>query len=165
MTGAAMLHLLDAEVEESWVDYNGHMNDACYAILMSQATDALMQRIGLGPEGRKAAKLTIYTLSMLIHYLKEAKLGAPLSLHGQMLEHDDRRIRFWIELRHGAGGDVLALSEQLLICIDQSGAAPRPAPFAPAMQEKIAAIALEHAKLPAPERAGQGISLRRRPRG
>ena len=160
-----MMHLLDARVEESWVDYNGHMNDAYYAILMSHATDALMQRIGLGPEGRRATQLTIYTLSMLIHYLKEAKLGAPLSVHGQLLEHDAKRIRFWLELRHGGDGDVLALSEQLLICVDQSDAVPRPASFLPDMQAKIAALATEHARLPVPGRAGHGISLRRRPRG
>jgi len=30
-----------------WIDYNGHLRDAYYALIVSLATDALMDRIGL----------------------------------------------------------------------------------------------------------------------
>jgi acyl-CoA thioester hydrolase len=30
-----------------WIDYNGHLRDAYYALALSLATDALMDRIGL----------------------------------------------------------------------------------------------------------------------
>ena len=159
-----MMHLLDAKVEAAFVDYNGHMNDASYARLFSVSTDALMAAIGLGPEGRAATGLTIYTLSMMIHYLHEARLGEPLAVSGQLLEHDEKRIRFWLELRQRETGVVLALSEQLLVCVDQSGDAPRSAKFLPGMKAALGRIAAEHAHLPVPERAGQGISLARRAR-
>ena len=154
-----MMHLLDAEVEAAWIDYNGHMNDGYYAVLLSRAGDAFMASMGLDAARRDADRITIYTLSMLIHYLKEAKRGEPLTVFGRLLEHDAKRVRFWLELRRA--NDVLALSEQLLICIDQSGAAPRPAPFPGDMQARMAAVHAEHARLPAPERAGKGISLTR----
>lgn len=45
-----------------WVDYNGHLNDAYYALVFSRSLDALMDEIGLDEEGRKANAYTIFTL-------------------------------------------------------------------------------------------------------
>ena len=46
------LHLYDAVVLKDWVDYNGHMNDAAYAIPFSRAIDKLMDKIGLSASPR-----------------------------------------------------------------------------------------------------------------
>ena len=47
MHHGTMLHLVDARVAPEWLDYNGHMNDAAYAIVFSRSVDALMDRIGI----------------------------------------------------------------------------------------------------------------------
>jgi acyl-CoA thioester hydrolase len=162
MSKTGMIPLLESEVQAEWLDYNGHMNDAFYAMQFSKATDELMALIGLGDAGRKHYRLTMYTLSILIHYRKEARLGEPLAVTAQILEHDDKRMRVWMDMRQRESGDVLAWSEQVLICIDQSGDAPRPAPFKPEMKRALEKIAAAQAHLPLPERAGQGISLKRK---
>jgi acyl-CoA thioester hydrolase len=143
-----------------WVDYNRHMNDACYALAFSQGVDALMDSVGLDHAGRLATGHTIYTLAVMIRYLKEVKEGEAMALYGQVLESDAKRLRVWLTLRHAGTGDVLATSEQLLLSVDSSG--PRASSWPEPVAGKIAALTQAHAGLPVPADAGQGISLKRR---
>ncbi len=154
------LHLYDATVLPEWVDYNGHMNDAAYAIPFSRAIDALMVSVGLDKAGRAETNHTLFTLAMQMRYHQEVKEGAPLTVTGQILEMDAKRIRLYQWLRHGVDGTLLATCEQLLASVDQSG--PKIAAFPDGVRERIEAIAVKHASLPMPDDAGQGIELKRR---
>jgi len=156
----APLHLYDATVLSEWVDYNGHMNDAAYAIPFSRSIDAFMSTVGLDDAGRAATNHTIFTLALQIRYHHEAKEGAPLVVTGQILEMDAKRIRLYQWLRHGVVGTLLATCEQLLASVDQSG--PKISAFPDGVREQIEAIATSHSVLPMPEDAGQGIALKRR---
>ena len=49
----APLDLYATAVASDWIDYNGHMNDAAYALVFSRSVDALMDRIGLDAAARK----------------------------------------------------------------------------------------------------------------
>ncbi len=49
----APLDVYAAKVASEWVDYNGHMNDAAFAVVFSRSVDALMDRIGLDAAARK----------------------------------------------------------------------------------------------------------------
>ena len=154
------LPVLDIEVPPDWIDYNGHMNDACYAMAFSRAGDAFIDKMGLGEGERAATKRSIFTLAMVIRFLAEAKLGERLSISVQLLECDKKRIRFWQEARKGDG--PIATSEQVLTCVDLSGEKPRSAEFPPEVAAKLEALARDHAELPTPMEAGQGLTLKRR---
>jgi acyl-CoA thioester hydrolase len=154
------LKLMDTAVARDWVDYNGHMNDAAYALVFSRSGDALMDRIGLDAAARKASGRTLYTLQIMLHYFKEALEGAPLSVACQLLEHDSKRMRLWLEMRAGAEGDLLAASEQLLLSVDNS-AAPRAAPWRPETLAALDALAQAQRGMAVPPQAGRGIALRR----
>ena len=154
------LHLYDAIVLPDWVDYNGHMNDAAYAIPFSRAIDAMMAMVGLDEAGRVATNHTIFTLAMQMRYHHEVKQGEPLKVSGQIIEMDAKRIRLYQWLRHGVDDTLLATCEQLLASVDQSG--PKIAAFPESVGEKLRAIAAEHAELPIPDDAGQGIALKRK---
>src|SRR5271155_5050319 len=120
MNRGAALTLYDTLVASDWVDYNGHMNDAAYALVFSRATDALMDRIGLDAAARKASGRTLYTVQIMLHYLKEANEGAVLYIGCRLLEHDEKRMRVWLDMRGGRDGEVLASCEQLLLSIDKA---------------------------------------------
>jgi len=154
------LHLYDAIVLPEWVDYNGHMNDAAYAIPFSRAIDAIMAIVGLDEAGRVATNHTIFTLAMQMRYHHEVKQGEPLKVSGQIIEMDAKRIRLYQWLRHGVDDTLLATCEQLLASVDQSG--PKIAAFPESVGEKLRVIAAEHAILPIPDDAGQGIALKRK---
>jgi acyl-CoA thioester hydrolase len=160
MHRGAALSLYDTVVASDWVDYNGHMNDAAYALVFSRATDALMDRIGLDAAARKASGRTLYTLQIMLHYLQEASEGAPLFVACQLLEHDDKRMRVWLEMRAGKDGAVLAASEQLLLSIDKNDGA-KAAPWRTETLAALDALAKAHRGLAAPKLAGGGITLKR----
>ena len=156
----APLVLWDLEVAPDWVDYNGHMNDAAYALAFSRAGDRWMQTIALGPEERAASGYTLYTLQIMLHYLREVKRGAPLRVTAQLLEYDDKRARLWMELRSPLDGPAVAATEQLYLSVRQ-GEETRAAPWRDATSAALAQMLAVHAGLPAPPQAGRGISLRR----
>lgn len=161
MSTTAPFPLMETRVKPEWVDFNGHMNDAAYAAAFSDALMVMTDALGLDEDGRARTGRTIYTLTMMIRYRAEAALDAPLVLFGRILEVDSRRMRVWGEMHHGQTGTLLATTEQLFLCVDQSGASPRashwPEPFA----SRLAHMADEHASLPLPDGAGEGISLKR----
>jgi acyl-CoA thioesterase FadM len=156
------LHALDVEVAPEWIDYNGHMNDACYAIAFSRAGDAFIEKMGLGPDERAATNRSTFTLALVIRFIAEAKLGERLNVNIQVLECDKKRMRVWLEARRGSDGAPVATSEQVFTCVDLSGDGPRAAEFPPDVAAKLEALAQQHAELPMPLEAGQGLTLRRR---
>jgi len=103
MRHGSALPVLETTVVTDWVDYNGHMNDAAYAIVFSRSVDALMDRVGLDAAARKRTGQTVFTLQMMLHYFKEAKEGDMLAVSCQLLEHDDKRMRLWLDMTAPSG--------------------------------------------------------------
>ena len=155
-----MLLLTQTQVAPEWVDYNGHMNDAAYALAFSRAGDAWMERIALGPQARQDTGLTLYTLQIMLHYFQEAKLGDPLVIVCQLLEHDTKRARLWMEMRAPGQDSALAATEQLYLCVQQSPS-PRAAPWRAETMAALTDMARDHSALPMPALAGRGIALKR----
>jgi acyl-CoA thioester hydrolase len=152
--------LFTTSVDPAWIDYNGHMNDAYYALVFSRSGDKLLEAIGLETQGRDRTDRTIYTTTLTIHYHHEVTVGDVLAVDARLLEYDAKRLRIWFEMRNAAGATV-ATSEQVYLCVDQSGEKPRAASFLPEQQAAIAALAATTADLPWPKAAGRGISLKR----
>jgi acyl-CoA thioester hydrolase len=155
------LPVFEATVVSEWVDYNGHMNDAAYALVFSRAGDALMDRIGLDAAARKRSGHTVYTLQVMLHYFKEAKEGDALSVSCHLLEHDDKRMRVWLDMT-APGGERLAASEQLLISIAQREEGSHAAPWAFETKAALDALSKAQSGLPHPPAAGSGVALKRR---
>ena len=154
------LTLYETQVAPDWVDYNGHMNDAAFALVFSRATDALMDRIGLDAATRKGSGRTLFTLQVMLHYFREANEGGSLCVVCHLLEHDEKRMRIWLDMRAGRGGPVLAASEQLLLSVDNSAGA-RAAPWRAETLAALDALAKAQRGLAEPQLAGRGVRLKR----
>jgi acyl-CoA thioester hydrolase len=135
------------------------MNDAYYALVFSRTGDKLLEAIGLETQGRNRTSRTIYTTTLTIHYHHEVTESQVLAADARVLEYDAKRLRIWFEMRR-TDGTVVASSEQVYLCVDQSGEKPRAAAFLPDQQAAIAALAAATADLPWPKAAGRGISLK-----
>jgi betainyl-CoA thioesterase len=155
------LPVLEATVVSEWVDYNGHMNDAAYAIVFSRSVDALMDRVGLDAAARKRTGQSLFTLQMMLHYFKEAKEGEALAVTCHLLEHDEKRMRVWLEMT-SPGGERLAASEQLLISVALSEAGTHAAPWAFETKAALDALAKAQSGMAHPEQAGAGVALKRK---
>lgn len=156
----APLDVYATTVAAEWIDYNGHMNDAAYALVFSRAVDALMDRIGLDAASRKRAGQSLFTLQAMLHYFREAHEGAALRVDCRLLEHDDKRVRVWLEL-FDAEGERLAASEQLLLSVALGDEGGRAAPWTHETQAALDALQKLHGGLASPDGAGRGVEMRR----
>jgi acyl-CoA thioester hydrolase len=155
--GAALLTTWRGTVLPQWVDYNGHLNDAYYMVVFSEATNALMGMIGLDDAGRKATGHTIYTLEAHINYLQEVRQDVAIVVRTQILGSDAKRLQIYQTLHRADDDTLLAANEQMLLNIDVSG--PRAAPFAPTVSARVQMLTLAHKRLPRPKYAGRAIAL------
>ncbi len=157
--GEALL-VYQTRVDAAWIDDNDHMSDAAYALVFSRAVDALMDRIGLDAGQRKASRRTLYTAQAMHRYFAEALAGDALAVSFRLLEHDDKRMRVWLEMT-GRDGVALAVSEQSLLSIDRGGASPRVADWRAETRSALDALARAQRELATPTLAGRGVTMRR----
>ena len=160
MKNEGPLVLWDLTVAADWVDYNGHMNDAAYALVFSRAGDRWMEQIALESEVRKSTGFTLYTLQIMLHYFREAKVGELLRVQCQLLEFDSKRARLWMEMRSPLDGPTIAATEQLYLSVRQADES-RAAPWREETHVRLQAMLQAHAGLAIPPQAGRGISLKR----
>jgi len=155
----APLPLLDLSVQPGWIDYNGHMNDAAYAIAFSEGIEAFLTWLGFDADYRARAHHTVYTLEAHIRYLQEAGEGDGVAIDLQLVDCDAKRLHVYLRMLADDGTE-LATSEQMLMGIDtESG---RSAPFQPPVSERLDALWTAHESLPRPDPVGHPIGIRRR---
>jgi acyl-CoA thioester hydrolase len=148
------------DIEKDWIDYNGHLNMAYYNVLFDRCSDETYELMGLGPNYAKERRLTVYTAEVHVCYVQELHLGHKVTVTFHLLDHDDKRIRAYQEIRHAEEGWLAATSEQLALHVDMAG--PRVVPFPTDILAKVEAMRAAHADLATPERAGRAIGIRRK---
>lgn len=146
-------------IEKDWIDYNGHLNMAYYNVIFDRCSDEAFEAMGMGPDYVKERRLTIYTAEVHVCYVQELHLEHKVTVSLQLIDNDEKRLRFYQEIRH-VDGWLAATSEQLALHVDMSG--PRVAPFPADVLAKVEAMRAAHAALPMPERAGRSVGIRRK---
>ncbi|SDC21293.1 acyl-CoA thioester hydrolase [Pelagirhabdus alkalitolerans] len=146
-------------VKPEEVDYNGHMNDAVYAAVFSEAVDDLMSQIGLTKDFIRAESHTLYTLETHLCYLKEAHQGEALTVRVKLIDYDKKRLHV-LFIMTNQKDERIATSEQMLMGIDQT--IGRPAPFLPTIREAIDAIWHEQPSGVGCEQVGRTIGIKRK---
>ncbi|RWP47835.1 thioesterase family protein [Mesorhizobium sp.] len=147
------------DIEKDWIDYNGHLNMAYYNVLFDRCSDDAFEMMGMGPNYAKDRRLTIYTAEVHVCYVQELHLEHKVTVSFQLIDHDDKRLRVYQEIRH-VDDWLAATSESLSLHVDMSG--PKVAPFPADVLARIEAMRAAHAALPMPERAGRSIGIKAR---
>jgi acyl-CoA thioester hydrolase len=151
----APLRLHETAVRQGWVDYNGHMSESAYLLVFGDSSDAFFRFFGVDEQYRASGR-SLYTVETHLRNLREARLGDRLQLTLQVLGVDSKRLHILHEM-HGAGGELLATAEQLLLHADTR--AGRAAPFPEPVAGRLAQIRAAHAALPVPGYVGHVISI------
>jgi acyl-CoA thioester hydrolase len=123
------------EVRAEWVDYNGHLRDAFYALVFSHAIDALMDHIGLDAAGRARHRSSLYTVETHLRYLHEVKAGQAVRVQSRRMSHDTKRLRVSQAMFVEGRSEPVATAEQLLLHVATDG--PRAAPFPQAVLARV----------------------------
>lgn len=155
-------HILhEARVDEVWVDFNGHMNVAYYAVLFDHALDHFFNLVGLGQEYTRKVGGSMFVVESHFTYQREVMSGDPLAVRFQLLDHDRKRIHCFMELYQTRDDFLAATSEQISIHVDM---AERKSTSMPAKQsERLRLILDAHSRIARPKEVGHKIGIRRKP--
>jgi acyl-CoA thioester hydrolase len=144
-----------------WIDYNGHLRDAYYALIVSYASDALMDRLGMDAAYRGRTRNTLYTVEMHVHYLREVKKSDIVLVNVRMLGADQKRIHAAFDLMREADSAVAATAELMLLHVHQGESVTTTA-FAPEVSSAIDALLASTAGAPEVAPGSRRMELRRR---
>jgi acyl-CoA thioester hydrolase len=130
-----------------WIDYNGHLRDAYYGLIVSYACDALMDHLHMDAAYREQTRNTLYTVEMHIHYLLEIKKSAIVLVNVRVLDADHKRLHAAFDITREGDTDIAATAELMLLHVHQ-GEAVTTARFPPEVADAIAAQLAANASAP-----------------
>jgi carnitine 3-dehydrogenase len=152
--GAAPFAGYLTEVRDEWIDYNGHLHDASYAVALSEANEVLLAELGLSAEYQARTGRGMYTVESHIRYVAETSRGDMLAATSFLVSADPKRLRVHTVLTR-RDGTVVATGEHLYVHVDN--AAGRVIAMAGDRWDRVAALLAAHSGLARPAYLGGGI--------
>ena len=137
----ASLPVYRATIEPAWIDYNGHLRDAYYGLVLSYAIDEVMDHLGLDAAYRERTHGTLYTLELHIHYLHEVKSSDELSVVSSILDADHKRMHVGCRFMCTRLAEPVASADVILLHVRQ-GEKPASAVFPPDIAATIDSLKL-----------------------
>ena len=151
----APLRLHETTVIPPWCDYNGHMSESSYLLIVGDNADAFFRFFGID-ENYRANGGSLYTAETHLHHLDECNEGDRLTFTLQVLGVDRKRVHIVHEVLNSEGNPV-ATAEQMLLHVDM--AAGKVAPLPDHLYEHLKQIEAAHAALPVPDYVGHVMGL------
>ncbi len=145
------------QVEDQWIDYNGHFNMAYYNVLFDAAADEMFTQLGLGAEYVKTANCSYFTLEAHLTYLRELKARDLVLVENRILDQDSKRVHYVQSMIHKNDGWLSCVSEVIVSHVDLS--AKKTSPFPSDIYKRIERAAATHQHLPIPQQVGHKIGI------
>lgn len=146
-------------VPPEWIDYIGHMMDAYYFVAFTEATEALLDQLGLGKRYRADSGCGMYTVESHLCFEASVRAGAALTYDSQLLGGDAKRLHVFHRMCASPSGGVAATGEFMFLHVDIQ--TERVVPMPSERWKAVSRLAAAHAGLAAPASAGRRIQLHR----
>ena len=98
-------------MQEEWIDYNNHMQDAYYGLAFSYAVDHFQDAVGFDENYRSRTGCTIFVVEDHKFYLNEVKLRSELVIKTTLLDADKKK--FILQSQMLVNDKKVATSEML----------------------------------------------------
>jgi acyl-CoA thioester hydrolase len=126
-------------VRDEWIDYNGHLSEPYYVLVLGHATDEVMDTVGLGPAYRDSTGASLFTVEAHVRYLDQVGPGEELEARSWVIGSTSKLMWIWHEL--WADGTLRATEEILGVHVGPQAAGGSTAlPFPEAIREQIQAV-------------------------
>ncbi|WP_343117416.1 carnitine 3-dehydrogenase [Ostreiculturibacter nitratireducens] len=140
-------------IPPSWIDANGHMNEAHYVEVASNAADALTESCGVTAE-YIAGGNSHFTAETHVRYLAELHAGDEIVVRTQVLRGTGKKTHLFHRFE-GPAGALAATVEMMILHVDlTTRKVCEPLPHVAAALERLEHA---HAHLPRPDGAGRAI--------
>jgi acyl-CoA thioester hydrolase len=144
-------------VEPTWIDYNGHMNMAYYHVLFDRAVEEGFSLVGLGQDYLEKRKASFFAAEIHTLYKRELKMHDRVRVTLQLVDHDEKRIHYYMEIRHAGEGWVAATMEGLSLHVDME--TRKVCPFPEDIAANLAVMKTTHARLTKPQNLSRVIGI------
>lgn len=111
-------------VQDAWIDYNDHLSEAYYVLVLGHATDAVMDAVGLDARYRSTNNASLYTVEAHIRYLDEIAADSELEVRSSIIGVSAKLLWIWHEL--WVSGRLRATEEVLGVHVRDGASAPLP---------------------------------------
>jgi acyl-CoA thioester hydrolase len=146
-------------VPTDWIDYIGHMMDAYYFVAFTEATEALLDHLGLGAAYRERANCGMYTVESHLCFRASVRAGEMVTYSSQLLGCDPKRLHVFHRMTAADSGMEVATNELMFLHVNL--ASERVTAMPPDAGRLALDLAAYHAALPLPPAAGRRITMSR----
>lgn len=115
------------DIKPAWIDYNEHMNDSAYAIVLTEANEEFLKLGNIGSSYRSTTGCTMYTVEAHIFYLAEVHQSDSLQARTWIGELGPKKLKLTTELIR-RDGKIAARGEFLYLHFDQHTSSVIPFP-------------------------------------
>ncbi len=154
-TAPILLH--KDKVRTEWVDEYDHMNVSFYVLVCDQATYAFWELVNDDRPIEDRGGLEYAVVESHVNYMRELRLGDPVTVRTRLVAHDSKRFRIFHELHHAKDDFLAATNEIMALGFDLNSRAI--SHFDNAVQVNLASIFSGHARLQLPRNAGRAITF------
>jgi acyl-CoA thioester hydrolase len=135
-------------IAPEWIDYNGHVRDAYYGLMVSYALDSLMDQLGMDAAYREQSSCTLYTVETHTHFLREIGANDQVEVRARVLGGDEVRLHTALELVCDGSQKPAATCEVMMLHVSQAPTV-HVAPFPQQVAAAIAKLRQATAAMPA----------------
>jgi acyl-CoA thioesterase FadM len=157
----AALRIYCTPVLPEWIDYNGHLRDAYYGLVLSYACDALMDHLGMDATYRQRTQCTLYTLEEHLHFLHEVKGSDTVDVSVRVLGADRKRLHAAFDFYCARYSDPVAMGELMLLHVQQ-GDSPKAVSFPPQVGAAVESLLAATSEIKPPGPTSRRLELRPR---
>ena len=98
------------------IDYNGHMNDAAYAQVLTDANELFLDALDLSASYRDRSGCAMYTVEITIKFLHEVNATDTVTAESRVASSDTKRLRVHTTLK--VGDTAVATGDSLYLHVD-----------------------------------------------
>lgn len=122
-------------VLDEWVDYNGHLSEPYYVLVMGNATDSLCEAVGMGKSYLAATGSSFYSVESHVRFLAEVRSRGELEVHSSVIGCTSKLAWVWHEL--WAEGCLRATEEVLGVHVTDGSSTPFPVDVATRLHDLL----------------------------
>jgi acyl-CoA thioesterase FadM len=132
--GEPAVYEIDIATHPEWIDYNGHVNDAAFAIIAAEANEAALERIGMSENYRRATGRALYSARLEIDFHAEIPPTGTIIITTSV-ESIGRTSMTMTATIHRADGQIAADTRHVYVLVD--GTSGDKIPLFPAQRKAL----------------------------
>lgn len=144
-------------VEPAWIDYNGHLNMAYYLVMFDRAIEEGFSLLGLGHDYVDERNASTFTAEIHTTYQRELTVHDQVRVTLHLIDFDEKRLHYYMEIRHASEGWVAATMEALSLHVDME--TRKVTPFPDDILANLAVMKAAHKRLARPPSLGRTIGI------